>query len=660
MTDYEKQKKATFSLIEQAKNLAADFKQEEISGRIMEIQKHLLDETLFVVVCGEFKQGKSSLINAFLDEPGLCPVDIDIATNMISTIGYGDIEKISVLTGKRGEEKAKEITRKEIADYGTEQENKGNIKEARLINLEIPNPHLKENLILVDTPGVGGLNADHTELTFAFIPNADAILFVSDAMAPFSAVELDSIQKIYRHCKKIIFVMTKIDSITDYESVLENNKKKLVQVLGIEEEKIVVIPVSSLAKTDYIQSKDAEDLEDSNFTQLEETIWDMINRQKGAMLLMGTLHRIGNELRFLKRPRQAEFESYQKENKAELENQKNEFTKSKERLNDLLEGNAEWRTLLSDGLQDLRRHMTSQFQEGFMKIRHGVNKDLGNPQMIQNPPKMLQKCEYDIDSLMTTLGRNLRQMAQSLHSSIEESSQLDLSNYDTTALSLKKTRSSALVSSTQKDPEGDDVCHKNDLWQNSRTAVRGGLFNFHAGAFVGGLVGVVLGAGVGLLSGGVAIVPGAIIGAKMGAGLGAVGGFASGAKEALEQIKEKDQNKAKQKISGIMNQFLEESQNRLLQTFTDVITQLERSMRDEFSRQLKQEKSSIEEALKRIQHTGTLTRKQAQKKSAEVKVSLNKIDTVLHKLESISNEVLRTTSPEPEKKSSDFGDWANA
>jgi putative ribosome biogenesis GTPase RsgA len=42
--------------------------------------------------------------------------------------------------------------------------------------MESPNPQLKEGLVLVDTPGIGSLNTEHTAITYAFIPNADAIL----------------------------------------------------------------------------------------------------------------------------------------------------------------------------------------------------------------------------------------------------------------------------------------------------------------------------------------------------------------------------------------------------------------------------------------------------------------------------------------------------
>ncbi|MCD4720206.1 MAG: dynamin family protein [Desulfobacula sp.] len=665
MPVFNNQKQSVLEVIQQAEKLAASFKKNKLSKRISEIKEHLAAEKLFVVVCGEFKQGKSSMINAFLDEPGLCPVDIDIATNIVSTIGYGRTEKITVLKGKRGEEEVKEITREEIADFGTEKKNKGNIQGTRLINLEIPNPLLQQNLILVDTPGVGGLNTDHTDLTFAFLPNADVILFVSDVLAPLSAVELESVQNIHQHCKKIIFVMTKIDSVSDYESVIENNRKKLVQVLEAGENEPLIIPVSALSKLDYLQSNDLEDMEDSNFTVLEETIWDLINQHKGAMLLMGALDRVSGELSFLKQPFQAEWETCHKKNQTELEEQKRQFTTSKERLSALLENNADWRVQLSDGLQDLRRNMTAQFQEGFMKIRYGMRTSLEDPDMIQSPQKVLQRCEYQIDSLMTDLGQRLSEAAEALYDTIEQSSHLHLTRHESEPLKLRKTISPELFPHSQQNTNAEEgvLGDSNQLWKKSRSAARSGLFNLHAGAFVGGVVGVIIGGGVGLFAGGISAIPGMVAGAQWGAGIGAVGGFASGAKEGLYQIQEKDQKLAQQKVSKVVSQFIEESQNCCLQTLTETITQLERSIRDNFSRQLKQEKNTNEDALKRIQQTGILTRKETEKKSAELKVSINKINLIFQNLESLSKEIFQETTPEAvnhEKESQDLGDWADA
>lgn len=179
--------------------------------QVVEAARERLENGRFtVVVAGKFKQGESSLLNALLEEPGLFPVDLDIATNLVTTIAYGPEEKITVMVGERGKEKPRRITRSEIAECVTEQHNPARRRkhQARLLVIETPNPRLRKGLVLVDTPGVGGLNEEHTDITYAFIPNADAVLFTSDAMAPLDTEELEFVERITEHTRHILFITT--------------------------------------------------------------------------------------------------------------------------------------------------------------------------------------------------------------------------------------------------------------------------------------------------------------------------------------------------------------------------------------------------------------------------------------------------------------------
>src|SRR5689334_11505762 len=92
----------------------------EVEQRLIAAGKQLAAGKLFAVVCGEFKRGKSSLINALLGEPGLFPVDVDIATSLVTTIAYRAEERITVAIGERGKEEKRPLSRGEIADYVTE------------------------------------------------------------------------------------------------------------------------------------------------------------------------------------------------------------------------------------------------------------------------------------------------------------------------------------------------------------------------------------------------------------------------------------------------------------------------------------------------------------------------------------------------------------
>ena len=94
-----------------------------------------------------------------------CSLDVDIATNMVTMISYGPAELINAILISNGEEEAVQITRADIPQYVTEQQNRGNVKNVRLLTIETPSEKLATGLTFVDTPGVGALNHEHTTIT---------------------------------------------------------------------------------------------------------------------------------------------------------------------------------------------------------------------------------------------------------------------------------------------------------------------------------------------------------------------------------------------------------------------------------------------------------------------------------------------------------------
>src|SRR5271154_1251626 len=208
-------------LISYAHKAGAD----ETERRLKSAQAQLDQARLTVVVCGEFKRGKSSLLNALLEEPGLFPVDDYYATSLVSTISYADPEQITVLLSpKEGESETRQISRAEMPGYVTESGNKDNWKNVELVTIGTPNPRLESGLTFVDTPGVGGVYVRHTMATLAFLPLAHAILFVADATQVLTESELHFLRraaaaaKVTDDADGLICVLTKIDFGRDLQA----------------------------------------------------------------------------------------------------------------------------------------------------------------------------------------------------------------------------------------------------------------------------------------------------------------------------------------------------------------------------------------------------------------------------------------------------------
>jgi predicted GTPase len=656
-TTYQAQKQQVLSLCDTAITLAQKYGTQIIEKNLYEAKEYLAQRKLFVVVCGEFKQGKSSLINALLNEPKLFPVDVDIATSLVSTITYGEKEKITVILGEPGKEKAKEIRRDEIANYVTEQGNKKNIKQARLLAIEVPNPQLKEGLVIADTPGVGGLNKNHTDISYAFIPNADAILFVSDALVPLSTDELKFVEMIKRHCQNFIFVITKIDQKADYRTVVENNREKLAQVLERSAEQIPIIPVSSYLKEVYLQDRDPEDLEDSNFPTLETKLWQFLNQQRGYILIMRALTKLGQHVSEIKRPRQAELEAYQKTTQEELAQMEQKVREAEQDLRELQSGGATWQKQLNEGLKKIRSNLLKDLQQGLSQLSRRSEEYADDERLLADPAQIASLLETDMDALMTELGEQLSQRAAELNAQIETSTGLNMNPFEEDSLVWQK-------------PEftfADKSIKKTGWWEKSVNTVGNGIFKGGVGGTIGGTLGGTVGGIIGLLFGGVGALPGVQIGAMIGSAIGSIAGFGTGAKQSLEQVKDKE----KGSVLKLLREFIGESKQACQTALTEGIEKLESFMRDELIQKMKQEQENCKQVLQSIANSRKLSQEQAAQKAVTLKEPLQQLDRLLNNAETLAKAVIQQNEatsvnesdrnkPTPKADNqSDYGDFAD-
>lgn len=613
------QKQQVLLLYKAAVEAAKAGQNTEVEGRLMSAGRQLAAGKLFVVVCGEFKRGKSSLINALLGEPGLFPVDVDIATSLVTTISYRAEERITVAIGERGKEEKRPLGRGEIADYVTEGRNPNNARQARLMAIETPNEQLKDGLILVDTPGVGGLQQSHNEATYAFIPNADAVLFVSDALAPLTTEELAFVGRIAHHCPNIIFVLTKIDlkGSAERAAIIANNREKLASVLNRRPEAITILPVSSNLKLAYLESDDEEDLEDSNFPAFESALWATLREQRGEVMLLHALTELARCLTELQRPLQAEGAALGDADPREVERQLEE---ARRLLQALQANNAEWRLQLSQGLQDLKVQASNDFQDGFVRIRRQNDRYLDDPQLLGNPLKLVGQLEADIDALLTDSGRSLTAAMSELQNQIETSAGLHLNAFEVGALGWQ-SRSATLDWSKLKQP---------NLWRRSmevgKSSNQAGMAAYAIGMFVGGVLGTLVAPGMGTITGGM-----------IGSQLGRVAGMAVGAKQGLSQASLVN----RPEVARIIAQFLDDSQRDCNRALQQTLVELERGLQRELTGQIARQKASCEGAIQSLQEARKLSREQAGQRASEVKTAQAKLAQIRSRAEAIMGELLQ-------------------
>ena len=79
------------------------------------------------------------------------------------------------------------------------------------VEIQLPRKLLAGGLVLVDTPGVGGLGSAHAAASLAAISMADAVVFVTDASQELTRSELDFLHQARRLCATVVCVLTKTD-----------------------------------------------------------------------------------------------------------------------------------------------------------------------------------------------------------------------------------------------------------------------------------------------------------------------------------------------------------------------------------------------------------------------------------------------------------------
>ncbi len=289
MAAFHEWEEKALSLLRRARSLAGDLGLRAREEAIGELMEGIAGQEWMVVAAGEARRGKSMLLNALLGERDpVFPVDAGICTNVVTVARYGETERAEALVRDKGSEggyRKVDLPGERAAEYVSERGNPENYKDAVLVRIFLPNPFLEDGILLADTPGSGSFLAPHEEAARRFLPKADLLLFVCDACAPMGESELSYLKEACRHCGNILFPLTKKDANEQYFSVAEENRGKISRALGIPEEEVKIIPVSSVLMQKGLETGRQAMCERSNFAQLNRAILERANEGRAAKIL---------------------------------------------------------------------------------------------------------------------------------------------------------------------------------------------------------------------------------------------------------------------------------------------------------------------------------------------------------------------------------------
>ncbi|GAA4376863.1 isoniazid-induced dynamin-like GTPase IniA [Agromyces bauzanensis] len=354
----------------------------DLRRRLEQTKERLLDPSIRVIMVGEFKQGKSQLVNGLVNAP-VCPVDDDIATAVPTSVRHGDMPAAFVLTQRSSDGtvesgapvERREVAPTELADYVSERAAPESDRQVTGAEVFLPRKLLRGGLTLIDSPGVGGLTSAHALTTLATLPSAHAMLFVSDASQEYTEPEIQFLRHAMRITPNVACVLTKTDMYPQWRRVEDLDRAHLRAI----DPDIPLFPVSSHLRLTAVETSDPELNAESGFPALVSYLRrdivgqaELLQRRSTASDLLSTSEHvrlaIDAELGALESPEKTP------EIVAQLE-------ATKGRADELRRLSSRWQTTLNDGVTDLIADMEHDLRDRMRSIQREAEDsiDEGDP-----------------------------------------------------------------------------------------------------------------------------------------------------------------------------------------------------------------------------------------------------------------------------------------
>ncbi len=258
----------------------------KIEENLREIREKLSENRFHLVVLGQFKRGKSTFINSIIGN-SILPTSVVPLTSIVTLLKYGVDEKVEVIfnDGSR-----KGISRDELVDFVTERGNPKNVKDVKQVEISFPSTYLKDGVFIIDTPGVGSTFENNTEMTYNYLPQVDAAMFLLAVDPPISQSEIVFLKDVRQYVEKIFFIQNKIDYLSEEErkESMAFSKDVIEEAFGTDG--IRVYPVSAKMALEAKQSQDEMLLNKSLLPEFDRELGEFLLKAKGKTILRSSLN----------------------------------------------------------------------------------------------------------------------------------------------------------------------------------------------------------------------------------------------------------------------------------------------------------------------------------------------------------------------------------
>jgi hypothetical protein len=370
------------TVVEHGLRACEAFGRPDLADRLTLAQRRLADPGTHVVVVGEFKQGKSSLVNALVGV-SVCPVDDDVATALPTYVRYGPEVTANVLLDTDPPQR-EPIAVDQIRTHAVEGGAVG-ADGRRVAGVEVllPRTMLASGLVVVDTPGLGGLGSTHGAASLAATSMADAVLFVTDASQELTATEVDFLRRARDLCGTVVCVMTKTDFYPAWRTIRDLNARHLQQQ-GLGE--VRLLTVSSSLRARAVKTSDAPLNTESGFRDLIRLVTDDIGAGGATRAAMDAAREVVAVCQQL--AGQFEAERSALADPATAQQVIDELTQTKARVESLRTNASRWNQTLGDGITDIGADIEHDLRGRIRRVITDADEALGGDDPADTWPQM--------------------------------------------------------------------------------------------------------------------------------------------------------------------------------------------------------------------------------------------------------------------------------
>lgn len=207
----------------------------------MDYFNHFVDNLrkneIIIPVLGIQGAGKSSFLNSILMEENILPTDVDETTCVPVEVKYGTDTNCAEVCFFDGGSKI--ISVEDLEKYVHNDYNEGNILGVSKIVLYNKSEILKNNIVLVDLPGVGSLTPENQKTTLDYVNKLAAGIFMIRTNPPITRTERNFINALWPKLSNTIFVQNQWndETLEDVLDAKDHNEMVLNGIAGVHKDK---------------------------------------------------------------------------------------------------------------------------------------------------------------------------------------------------------------------------------------------------------------------------------------------------------------------------------------------------------------------------------------------------------------------------------------